>query len=134
MNQSSGGIVTGINQDCITSESHTVVKGYNTIVETIKRWTDIRKLLRRNRRSEYLSYGISDEEKFTKIALGIIYDFGGYLTTRDEEVTLSTHHDSGVMVDLIGDFLEKRGIEKDLSADFQWERHCLRSKYNGYEE
>ena len=49
------------------------------------------------------------------IGAGAIYDFAGYLTSRDKRITLSWADDAGPAADAIKVFLEKRGISDDVT-------------------
>lgn len=42
---------------------------------------------------------------------GALYGFGGWLTTRDEPVTMSGKHNAATVVELIDKFMKKQGIE-----------------------
>ena len=49
------------------------------------------------------------------IGTGAIYDFAGFLTTRDKRVILSGYDEAGPAAEAIKEFLEKRGIFDDVT-------------------
>lgn len=66
----------------------------------------------------------SEQSSETKIAhnifAGILYDFGAYLTTRDERLTASAVDNAAPMADAIVAFAAKRGLCLDDPATFDW--------------
>jgi len=77
-------------------------------------------------KSEYVRNRTPGTET-TQLVLGLLHDFGGFLTTREKATTLSSHNDSAPMVELIREFLELRQIDDTVQPNFQWERKCIRS-------
>jgi len=53
-------------------------------------------------------------------ALGLVYDFVGYLTTRNEVLKLGATEDAAPAADAIKAFCEERGIEYNQDVDFDW--------------
>jgi hypothetical protein len=41
-----------------------------------------------------------------------LYGFGGWLTTRKEPLTLSSHHNAAIVAELIDEFIKKQGLEE----------------------
>jgi len=44
-------------------------------------------------------------------ASGALYGFGGWLTTRDEPVTMSGKHDAAIVAELVDKFIKKQNLE-----------------------
>lgn len=65
------------------------------------------------------------QEKLNHVVTGVLYDFMGYLTTREEQIVLSSHDDASPAVTTIEDFLLKRNVDY---ADplHQWEDRCTK--------
>ncbi len=62
--------------------------------------------------------------KTDNIVAGVLFDFGGFLTTRPTPVTLSGHHDCSPMVDLIKEFALLRGVDINNPCIFDWQKLC----------
>jgi len=43
---------------------------------------------------------------------GALYGFGGWLTSRDEPVTMSGRHDAAIVAELIDEFIKKQDLEE----------------------
>jgi hypothetical protein len=41
-----------------------------------------------------------------------LYGFGGWLTSKDEPVTMSSHHDAGIVAEFIDEFIKKQKLEE----------------------
>jgi hypothetical protein len=54
-----------------------------------------------------------------------LYGFGGWLTTRDEPVTMSSHHNAGIVAELINEFCERHDFEEPRD---HWEDNLIPSK------
>ena len=61
---------------------------------------------------------MTKEEIATMIA-GALFDFGGFLTTRAEAVTVGAAHDAAPVVQLVAAFLESRGLDPAGAADVE---------------
>ena len=86
-----------------------------SIQEGVTRWAETRSLLRRNKRSEYLDRAATDEERFTKLLIGALLEFGRVVDSDRVDVA-----------ELVEKFLQEREIESNLAPNFQWERECLK--------
>lgn len=62
-------------------------------------------------------------ERLDHIIAGALFDFGGFLTTREKVLTISATHDSAPMVEALTEFLNSRNIE-DCTPFMQWELRC----------
>jgi len=100
---------------------------FQQVLDKIKHWNKIRNVLRMYGKSEYV-WGNSQETATTRLVQGVLYDFGGYLTSRKEEITLSEKHDCSVIVELISDFMKEREIDNTFQPDYQWEGKCIRTQ------
>jgi len=60
------------------------------------------------------------QEKLDHVAMGILISFGGFLTSREEKLTLSASNDAAPIIPLIKEFAELHGIA-DCDALPQWE-------------
>jgi hypothetical protein len=63
-------------------------------------------------------------ERLDHIVAGAIYDFGGYLTSRDERIVASATDNAAPMADAVGAFLDLRGVDRDCEPFFQWPARC----------
>lgn len=54
-----------------------------------------------------------------------LFGFGGWLTTRDEPVTMSSRHDAAIVAELISEFCEKQGFE---DPDESWTDNLIPMK------
>jgi hypothetical protein len=63
-------------------------------------------------------------ESLDHIVSGAIYDFAGYLTTRDERITLSATDDASPAADAVKAFLTLRGVDQNCQPYFQWPARC----------
>ena len=50
-----------------------------------------------------------------------LYGFAGWLTSRDEAVTLSRHHDAAIVADLVAEFIKANDLGDVSSED--WNRY-----------
>lgn len=100
---------------------------FQMVKDTFKRWAETTELLRWYKKSEYLKTPISQNELNTKMILGAIYDFSAYLSTRPEQLVISSHDDCSPLVKSIKDFFELRGISDRYNPNFQWEQNCVKS-------
>ena len=66
-------------------------------------------------------------EHLDNIASGVLFDFGAYLTTRDERMTVSAKDNASPMVDAIVAFLKLRGVNRDCEPFLQWYARCSMS-------
>lgn len=64
-------------------------------------------------------------EKFNDLFTGILYDFMGFLTTRPEQLVLSSHDNAAPAVPAIADFLIKKGV-KQTDPNWSWPELCNR--------
>lgn len=56
------------------------------------------------------------------VVAGALFDFLGWLTSRDEEVTFSGHHEAGIAVRLLQEWAEKRGLSLDNADVMYWQQ------------
>ena len=63
-------------------------------------------------------------ERLDHIVAGALYDFGGFLTTRDERLIASATDNAAPMADAIKEFLTLRGVDRDCAPFFQWPARC----------
>ena len=65
------------------------------------------------------------KENLDHIVSGVLFDFMGWLTSRDEPLTLSCRDDCGPAVSVISQFLTMRGVDQDCSpAIHLWTLRC----------
>lgn len=82
------------------------------------RWASTQKMLRSNKKTEFLSRGLSDEERVTQILIGALTEFGKEVLVKcDVSVDIPS---------VLEDFLRARGVNPNPAPNFQWERECLR--------
>lgn len=62
-------------------------------------------------------------ESLNHIVTGVLNDFMGYLTTRKEQIVLSSSDDAAPAVEAIKNFLHKKNVEY-AEPNFQWEGRC----------
>ena len=70
-------------------------------------------------------------ENLDHIVGGALYDFMGFLTTREEELILSSHHDACPAVAVIQEFMNMRGMDLEIPPavkDWQYRCSCLHLK------
>ena len=60
------------------------------------------------------------KENLDHVALGILYDFMGWLTTREEQLVLSSKDNAAPAACAVADFAKLRGIA-DCEPLLQWE-------------
>ena len=63
------------------------------------------------------------QEKLNHIVIGVLYDFMGFLTTRKEQIVLSSANAAGPEVEAIKEFLYEKNIEDADPLD-RWEDRC----------
>lgn len=63
-------------------------------------------------------------ERLDHIVAGAIFDFAGFLTTRDERITLSAKDNASPAADAVKAFLELRGVNEKCEPFFQWPARC----------
>ncbi len=51
------------------------------------------------------------DEYIAQVVAGALFDFAGFLTTRDEPITASARHDATPWVDAIREFASMRGLD-----------------------
>jgi hypothetical protein len=56
-----------------------------------------------------------------QIALGAIYDFAAFLTTRKRKLVLSHKHNAAPLVEAIKEFMEVRNIP-NIKPDINWDK------------
>lgn len=59
-------------------------------------------------------------ERLNQIVAGVLFDFGGYLTTRKKRLIASAADDAAPMADVIREFLVTRGVDISGDPDFDW--------------
>lgn len=64
------------------------------------------------------------QESLDHIVAGALFDFGGFLTTRDKEIVCSASNDAAPMVEAIKEFAVKRGLEIDGAMVVDWHARC----------
>ena len=65
------------------------------------------------------------KELLDHVVSGAIYDFAGFLTTRDKEITLSSHHNAAKIVPLIKEFFTLRGVDQTCEPMIGgWQNRC----------
>ena len=57
-------------------------------------------------------------ERLDHIVAGAIFDFAGFLTTRDERITLSAKDNASPAADAVKAFLELRGVNEKCEPFF----------------
>ena len=55
---------------------------------------------------------------------GALYDFAGFLTTRKEATTFSSHHSAAPAVQLLEQFMASKKIEL-ADPDWTWHEFCI---------
>ena len=63
------------------------------------------------------------QESLNHVVTGVLFDFMGFLTTRKEQIVLSSSDDASPAVEAIKDFLYEKNIE-DADPLEQWEGRC----------
>ena len=63
------------------------------------------------------------QEKLNHVVTGVLFDFMGFLTTRKEQIVLSSADDASPAVEAIKEFLYEKNIE-DADPLEQWEDRC----------
>lgn len=61
------------------------------------------------------------EKQLLEMIFGAIFDFSAYLTVQDKPITLSSHHESGAIVDCIRAWAERRNIRTDDADVLFWQ-------------
>lgn len=56
---------------------------------------------------------------------GALFDFLGYLTSRDEALTLSGHHHAMPAVDALSAWAATRGLDLDVADVERWHEHLI---------
>ena len=65
------------------------------------------------------------QELLDHVVAGALYDFGGYLTTRPERMTVSAVDNAAPMADAIKDFMTLRGVDQECKPmTMQWSARC----------
>jgi hypothetical protein len=54
-----------------------------------------------------------DKDKLDSIVSGVLFDFMGWLTTREDKLILSSSSDASPAVKVIDEFMTMRGINKN---------------------
>ena len=68
-------------------------------------------------------------EQVNELIIGVINDFGGFLTTESGTLITGSIHNASAMVEKISKFLKLRGVEtKSMSCDLKWEEKCIQRK------
>jgi hypothetical protein len=55
------------------------------------------------------------------IVAGALYDFLGYLSTRDAEIKMGADHDSYRVLDLLEEWAELRGLDLSNAEVLNWQ-------------
>lgn len=63
---------------------------------------------------------MNNDEKLQKLIAGAIFDFAGYLTTRDNDIPVGSHSDAAPMVKLIQDWAKIRNLNTTEAAVLSW--------------
>ena len=63
-------------------------------------------------------------ERLDHIVSGVLFDFGGFLTTRKERLIASSTDNAAPMADAVGAFLTLRGVDQTCAPFFQWSARC----------
>lgn len=63
------------------------------------------------------------QESLNHVVTGVLFDFIGFLTTREERIVLSAADDASPAVKAIEDFLYEKNIE-DADPLYRWEVRC----------
>ncbi len=63
-------------------------------------------------------------EQLDAIVSGVIYDFAGFLTTREERIIASATDNSQPMADAVKEFLTMRKVDQNCNPVFDWELRC----------
>lgn len=64
-------------------------------------------------------------ELLDHVVAGALYDFLGYLTTRDAPITLSAKHDPGPALKALGEFFTMRGVDETCAPMVEgWQSRC----------
>jgi len=56
---------------------------------------------------------------------GALYGFAGWLTTRDEPIIMSSHHDAAIVAELLDEFIKKQKLEEPKE---HWEDDLISMK------
>jgi len=65
------------------------------------------------------------ENKLVKESLSpseAVYGFAGWLTTRDEPITMSAHNDAAIVAELVDEFIKKQRLEEPKD---HWEKDLI---------
>jgi hypothetical protein len=64
-------------------------------------------------------------ERLDHLVAGVLFDFGGFLTTRETRITLSGSDDASPMVDALHEFMKLRGVDVHCEPMIeQWPARC----------
>lgn len=75
------------------------------------------------------------QEKLDHVVAGAIYDFMGWLTSRQEKLTLSSSSDAAPVADAIKEFLTMRGVDQECEPQiFFWPARCSNGKCRPFPE
>lgn len=86
------------------------MKDFKETLTGFSSWLQTARLLRRNKRTEYLSSGPVVERKNTQLLLGALLEFA-----RAHKISY----------DATMQFLQDRNVDVNVGPDFQWEAKCL---------
>jgi hypothetical protein len=67
-----------------------------------------------------LAQGRSEAPVAAPIIVGALFDFGGFLTTREQSMAVGSKELASPMADAIKEFAEKRGLSIDDAAVREW--------------
>lgn len=53
------------------------------------------------------------QESLDHVVGGALFDFAGFLTTREKQIICSAHDDAAPMADAVQEFMELRGVDQN---------------------
>jgi len=65
---------------------------------------------------------MNDTPPIHDIVSGALFDFGGFLTSLDDDFMVGSHSDASHFADLIGDFHKRRGLTMWNSDVESWQK------------
>lgn len=63
-------------------------------------------------------------ESLDHIVSGVLFDFAGFLTSREERITLSSSDLASPAADAVSEFMRLRGVNEECPPFMQWYARC----------
>ena len=63
-------------------------------------------------------------ESLDHIVSGVLFDFAGFLTSREERITLSSSDLATLAADAVSEFMKLRGVSEERPPFLQWNARC----------